>query len=442
MLRLTLVLGIIFVGAWLALQAPFYALLFYLWNAYFRAEVWVWLDLIARLDLSFWIGLVLVVSFLSTTKELYLDRRMAVCLLFLAQSLVSTVFSQAPAVSWKFLVDFSEILLITYLIVELVTDLPRLRLTLLVIAFSLGLEGAKQGWATMILHPGGLNNNPVPFLGNNNDVATGMLMLVPMFGALVATAGPRWEKLLHRFFLVGVLYRALSTYSRSGFLAASALGAIYVVRARRRFIAIASTVVVALGLSLVLSSGYWQRMDTITEGTETKDESILSRFHFWEVAVRMGTSNPLTGCGFGAYAECYDRYDFSHGEYGSRREPHSSWFGVFADQGYPGLAVYVAIFGSALLSCRRVRRLARAVGDREIDPYAAGLEASLWALAVCSTFHSYLYNEMAWHFFGLTIALERIASERAVALAVEEGAPEKAETSSFDRAVAFRMGSP
>jgi probable O-glycosylation ligase (exosortase A-associated) len=441
MLRVTLVFAIILIGTWLALQAPFYALLFYLWNAYFRPEAWVWSHLISSLDLSFWIGLFLVVSFLASAKEFYLHRRMALCILFLAQALVSTLCSQAPDVSWNFLLDFWQILLITYLIGALVTDLPLLRLTLLVISFSLGFEGAKQGWVEMVRYPGGHNNNPVPFLGNNNDVATGMLMLVPMFAALAATAKPSWEKSLHRFFLIGVLYRALSTYSRSGFLASLALGVIYLIHSRRRSLAIASTLVVAFGLSLVLSSGYWQRMETITQGSETEDTSILSRFHFWGVAVQMGADYPLTGCGLGAYAECYDRYDSTHGQYGFRRQAHSSWFGLLGDQGILGLGIYVTIFGSAVLSCRRVRRLARVVGDHDIYPFAASLEASLCVLAICSTFHSYEYNEMSWHFIGLTIALERIASKRATALAVREDVTEESEMA-FDRSVAFRVASP
>src|SRR5579871_590881 len=41
MLRLIFVFAIIAVGTVYLTQGPFYALLFYLWNAYFRPEYWV-----------------------------------------------------------------------------------------------------------------------------------------------------------------------------------------------------------------------------------------------------------------------------------------------------------------------------------------------------------------------------------------------------------------
>ena len=75
------------------------------------------------------------------------------------------------------------------------------------------------GQVRHILHPGGSNDNILPNLGDNNGVAVGMLMLVAMFTALNNTATTSREKWVCRFFIVGVAYRAISTYSRGGFLA-------------------------------------------------------------------------------------------------------------------------------------------------------------------------------------------------------------------------------
>ena len=40
MLRMIFVTLIIIAGTFFAIQSPFYGLLFYLWNAYFRPESW------------------------------------------------------------------------------------------------------------------------------------------------------------------------------------------------------------------------------------------------------------------------------------------------------------------------------------------------------------------------------------------------------------------
>ena len=69
MLRNVFVFLLIAIGAIYAIQGPFYALLFYLWNAYFRPEYWVWDDFIGSLNLSLWIGIYLVAAtFMSGAK--------------------------------------------------------------------------------------------------------------------------------------------------------------------------------------------------------------------------------------------------------------------------------------------------------------------------------------------------------------------------------------
>ena len=60
MLRTLFVLLLATIGAYYALQGPFYALLFYIWNAYFRPEDWIWTDFVRNLRLSYLIGLYLV----------------------------------------------------------------------------------------------------------------------------------------------------------------------------------------------------------------------------------------------------------------------------------------------------------------------------------------------------------------------------------------------
>src|SRR5205823_3760146 len=134
---------------------------------------------------------------------------------------------------------------------------------LIVIALSLGFEGAKQGWVTLFRNPGGINENFLPMLGDNNGVAVGMLMLVPVFIALAQTSQTAWERRFHQFFLVGVAYRAISTYSRGAFLAAGALAIVYVLRSKRKVRSALGTAFLAVTLLSVLPQSFWDRMSTI-----------------------------------------------------------------------------------------------------------------------------------------------------------------------------------
>jgi len=172
---------------------------------------------------------------------------------------------------------------------------------------------------------------------------------------------------------------------------------------------------VLLVLSLILPalpSKFWDRMRTIQTYEEEQEESALSRVHFWTVAVDMAMINPIFGIGFNGYNKTYDGYDFSNGKYGHGRSVHSSFFGVLAELGYMGICLYLAILLGAFGACFQVRRLSRQhLMEAELAKGAAALEASLVAFVVGGSFVPWQYNEMLWHIIGLSIVLQRIATQ-------------------------------
>src|SRR5258708_3902442 len=146
MLRTLFVLAIVGFGVVQSFRGPFHALLFYLWIAYFRPESWLWFDFLSSLNLSLIVGVAVLGSTLLSGRRLRLGYGPALMLLFVAQSLLSTVMSPAFGYSWPFWQDFAKSVVISLLIVNLVDDERRLRLTFVVIGLSLGFEAAKQGW--------------------------------------------------------------------------------------------------------------------------------------------------------------------------------------------------------------------------------------------------------------------------------------------------------
>ena len=348
MFRLVLVVILIGIGIFFSAQSAFYTLLFYLWNAYFRPDAWTYGGFIQSLNLSYIVGVYLVLRTILSMPGAMLNARTGLILLFAAQAVVGTVTSEYPEWSQPFLIDFGKVLLISYLIVVLLDDRRKFRTTLLVIGLSLGFECAKQGWVNLYRAPGARNDNPIPFLGDNNGVALGTMMLVPILGALAQTAGARWEKNTHRFLAVGVFLRGISTYSRGGFLAAAVLGAVGLVRAEKKVRALIVLAAGALLVSSVMPVRYWARMDTITvEEEEERDLSAAGRLHFWRVAVTMAKEKPLTGVGLNAFNPSYNDYNTDL-RFGGVRAAHSTWFGVLGDLGYPGLLLMLLNWGGAV----------------------------------------------------------------------------------------------
>ena len=371
-------------------------------------------DLIKRLNLSYLSGVWLLLLTLITRQRFVLNGRIVLLLLFLLHTFISTMFSNYSAYSWPYWKEFLKAIVITYLIVVLITDTGRFRLLLLVMMLSLGLEQGKQGWYYLLFPPDSNNMNTIPFLGDNNGVAIGMLMLVPVAAYLARTTQHTWARRGYWFLLVGCLFRALTTYSRGGFLACGALGGVYLLRSRQKLRVLAGITVMVVIILPALPAKFWARMNTIQ--TYEEDDSATGRLHFWQVAVKMANANPLLGVGYNAYNIAYDAYDFSNKRYGSGRSVHSSFFGILAEVGYLGFALYAAILVCAFQSCYRVQKQA-AMGSIpvELAHGAAALEASLAAFVVGGLFIPFQYNEMVWHFIGITIVLQQLADQHRVA---------------------------
>jgi putative inorganic carbon (HCO3(-)) transporter len=410
MLRMIFVIGIIIIGAFYSSFGAFEGLLFYMWNAYFRPDYWTYGGFIMSLNLSLIIGIYVVVRTLLSASDMKLGWGPLLIWLFFLQACIGTLTSVSPSLSRSALDVFARVIIISYLMIVLVTDRKRFRLVLVVISFSLGFDLAKQGWVDLWRSPGRVNSNPVPFLGDNNGVAMGLLMLFPLTSALAQTSLRLWEKLLHRFFAIGVLLRAVSTYSRGGFLGIGALIVMTILRAEKKIRAAAGIAILVWGVAQVMPQEFWDRMDTIqTDAEGNRDESSAGRLHFWEVAINMANSNPATGVGLGAFNTAYETYNYT-GEFGGERAAHSVWFGVLGELGYVGLILLVANLVFAFWSCWRVHRLARKRPElRDLRIYANGIISALVVFCVSGTFLSLQYNEFTWHLVGLSTALRLIA---------------------------------
>lgn len=408
-LRTVVVIAALTVGWAFALQGPLYAACLYLWIAYFRPESWAWSDLFATLNLSYIAGAYLVIRTILSGVPIRFDLRSALMVLFLLHALISTYFAFDSGYSFGFWQDFAKVVVVSVLLTNIIQTPADLRLILIVITVSLGFEAGKQGWAQLILNPGERNDNSVPFLGDNNLVAVGMAMLLPVIGALAATSSG-WQKRAFQFLSIGVLYRGLSTYSRGGFLSIGAVGALWFWRSPHKLRTFAAVALAAALILPVLPQPFWDRMRTIAAPADERDDSQQGRLHFWQVAVAMAGDRPLVGVGHAGYQRAYNAYDWTQGQFLTNRAVHSAWFGVLAELGYPGFIMFVALVVLSWRSCRRVRRAARR-GDipGPLGPYAVALEASLVAFVVGGSFVQFQYSEMLWHYFALTIALERVA---------------------------------
>ena len=414
MLRLTFVFIIASVGLYFALQGgAYYALLFYLWNAYFRPEDWVWSNFIRHLDFSFYAGVYLVMLTLFSGKRLFLNGHIFLIFLFLIHTLLATIFSEHFDYSWKYWMDFLKSTIITYTIILLVDDFYKFRLALIVIVFSLGLEPAKQGWYYLFVSPEWANPNKIAFLGDNNLVSVGMLMLAPIIMLLARITQQKWAKWIYWTLLIGVFYRALSTHSRGGFLSCLGLGLSHLLYSRQKFRVLFGGGLIVLMLLPALPDIYWDRMQTILTYEEENEKSAINRLHYWAVAIEMGKANPFLGVGYSAFNMSYDTYDFAFGAYLTGRSVHNSILGVLAELGYVGAALFSLIIFNAFRNCYYVYKRTKNsfLFHSELSHSAIALSTSFVVFLIGGSFVIFQYNEMLWHYIGLTIVLKKLTDQ-------------------------------
>ena len=88
MWRIVFCMLIIAAGVYFSAQGAFYALLFYLWNAYFRPDYWTFGGFIMSLHLSLIVGIYLVIRTIAMVPNPQINFRTIFIWLFFAQTLI------------------------------------------------------------------------------------------------------------------------------------------------------------------------------------------------------------------------------------------------------------------------------------------------------------------------------------------------------------------
>jgi putative inorganic carbon (hco3(-)) transporter len=427
MLRTLFILSILVPGFFLSLRNRYVALLMYLWFALFRPQDWMWID-ITSLRMSLVFGVLLIVPALPAGLFPNVTNPLSVGMIsFLLCSLVTQSVAVRPDIGWTWIDFMTRLLLAATMMMTLASTPRRLEGVIAVVSGSLAFHAAKAGLAFVV--GGGMRfaDGLAGAFVDNNGYALGTVMIMPLLIAAAQGVGMiyqgRYLKWLRRAAWAGVplcMFAVIGTYSRGGFVALAAAALLFVALQRRPTFAVGGLVgAVAIVLLLVpIPQSYLDRLQTIQTYKETGEESALSRWHFWAVAVRMVEDRPL-GVGLRQYEQAYDQYDFSHARYGHRRAVHNSHMQVLAEIGYGGAIVWLGMFGYAVFACLRVRYRSR---DERLEPEvgrflwntANGLLVSMFAFVVGGSFLSLALNDVTWLTFGMVGALE-IVTVRALA---------------------------
>jgi probable O-glycosylation ligase (exosortase A-associated) len=401
---------------------------FILSRPYIGLLVWSWIGYMNphRLTYGFaysfpWVYLIAVVTLVSLafSKE---SRRIAkssvsiLLFLFLVWTAVTTLFAVEPASAWQKLDEFAKVLAMVFVTLMLANTRERLHWLVWVIVVSLGFYGLKAGLFTLT-HGGSSHalGPPGSFISDNNAFAMALCMTLPLMRYLQLHSA---RKLVRIGLGVGILLTGiavLGTYSRGGLIGLVVVAAALLLKGRRKFALIATLVLVGTVAYHFMPPQWTARMGTLKDAKQT--DSGQTRIQSWEFSANLALHRPLVGGGFDAYenAGTWVRYA---PEGATQRAVHSIYFRVLGEQGFVGLALFLAMLAASWRSCARVRKRTRDSPDaRWAFDLASMLQVSLAAFMSAGAFLPMTYFDLSYQLMAMCVLLELCARSQSAAAA-------------------------
>ncbi|MBC8504487.1 MAG: O-antigen ligase family protein [Chloroflexi bacterium] len=235
-------------------------------------------------------------------------------------------------------------------------------------------------------------------LGDPNDLS--LVLMFPMAFAVSLIMTPKIGTLAKTLGIIGapLLFSAvMATQSRGGLLGIMAVFAVFGYRRVKSKVLFFS--MGGIGALVLLALAGIDDRASGGASEEGIDESAMGRIYAWQAAWGMALARPLTGVGLDNFYHNY--YFYSPHWDGKNHAVHSTWFGVMAETGFLGLAVFITLIVLLLKSASRSLQRIEAVTTPEPGVHAASqaVLAGLIATLVSGTF---LTQGFTWPLYILT----------------------------------------
>lgn len=296
------------------------------------------------------------------------DKSMVLLLLFIAHAVTSAAiaWTSNPQVPFRLEV-FIKGMALALAAPYFLTSRERIHAALIVIVAGLGLHGVIDG-AKVLASGGGHNIRGIlgASLSDNNLMALGMVMLLPLWLYLAKYSTNRWVKWGYLGGFALCILAVLGSNSRGGFLALSILGLWYWLTSPRKLVSAIFVAIVAAGVVHFAPDRWFDRIATIKEAGE--DQSFLGRVAAWKVSVNIANDHPLFGGGFDStqVTAIWEKYKYTPNfidiaipaDMGFKAA-HSNYFQVMGDLGYIGLLLFLALMASAYITRWQINDLVK-----------------------------------------------------------------------------------
>jgi probable O-glycosylation ligase (exosortase A-associated) len=295
----------------------------------------------------------------------------------------------------------------TVVTVAITDTFERLRLLVLVIAGSFAAFVLKS-FPFMVATGGAyrLYGPDKSMITDNNDFGLALNMTLPLFFFLAQTESSRWVRRFFTFLSLITIPTIFFTYSRGALLGLLVVMGMMVLRLRQRIILIPLIVVGAV-LALAFAPDAWKaRMDP----DRAIDASARERLNAWAFSRNLAADYPLTGGGFSTFTpELFARYAPVTGDI---HGPHSVYFGVLAEHGAIGLALYLTLVLASFLTARGLVKEGQRRDDFMVVQYANMFRFSLVGFLTSGFFLGRAYFDYFFTIVACLAILRYVARKR------------------------------
>lgn len=244
-------------------------------------------------------------------------------------------------------------------------------------------------------------------LGDPNDLALVLMFPVAFAVSLTMTRNmDRCSKLLGLISVPILFFAVIATQSRGGLLGILAVFGVYGYR-RIQSKSLFITLALIAAMAVFLIAGISERASGGAAETGI-DASAMGRLYAWEAAFGMALDNPFTGVGIDNFYSNY--YFYSPHWDGLNHAVHSTWFGVLAETGFPGLAAFMTTITLLIrTAARTLKRVETQHGqvNPAIHATAQAVLAGLVGTVVSGTFLTQGFTWPIYILAALVVAVAR-----------------------------------
>ena len=254
-----------------------------------------------------------------------------------------------------------------------------------------------------------------------STVAIAIIPLILWYRRHGTVFPPDWRVSLFCYALVfACLLLPVGTQARTGLVCIAVLSVLSLRAVRHRMLYIGGAALLALVAVPFLPESYTSRMETIRD--HRADQSASTRVAVWAWTWDYAKDNPFGG-GFEAYRQNEVRVEKAATDQGDgpttyeekSRAYHSSYFEMLGEQGYPGLALFLALHLSGLIGMERLRRRyakTRRAEEGWIAPLATALQHGHVIYLVGSLFVGIAFQPFIYMMIALQIGLATYVRRR------------------------------